>query len=199
MNPEINKIFDEKNERYQHLKARINPAEANIQLHNTLTGIANTVGRVSIIDSYSEFARLFDVENLTDNAPTIVTENKSIIIFDNFNYNKSYLVDLFYEYMDHVKTEAKNKTEGYPEIYQLLRETKMYYCDNTILKHYLNTRNMDIPDSLIESYEDNECYPMLMFIEKPNVIQVMSESKVHVINIFDVKTFISDYASMHRC
>ncbi len=55
---------------------------------------------IKSIQNFDEFKKYFDVTKLDeDGTPEIVCENKVVIIFDNQDYNETYLIDLYLEYL----------------------------------------------------------------------------------------------------
>jgi len=75
------------------------------------------------IIKFSDFLIYFDVDNLDeDKCPKIITDKKTIIVFDNQKYNETYLIDLIIEHGE------KNPS---------IKACELVYCDNPDIRRQL--------------------------------------------------------------
>lgn len=127
------------------------------------------------IEKFEDFSPLFNVGNLIDGQPEIVTKRPTIIIFDNEIFNNTYVVDLF------LLPAAKYAEE--------IKNVDFYYCDDIKVRTMLFRPEMrftddDLVDELLRrKIERDLIVPSVMFIiPEKEIIGIQVESMFLTIN-----------------
>lgn len=135
------------------------------------------------ITEFSDFEPLFDVQNLVDGQPQIITERPACIIFDNRKFNNTYVIDLF-------MLPATALAEK-------IKEIDFFYCDSVKIRTLLFAPQMRfvnedlIDEHLCDKIERELIEPAIMFIvPKENIIAVHRETTLLTINQQSVSQII---------
>jgi hypothetical protein len=127
-----------------------------------------------------------------DKTPAIIGDSNAIFIFDNEDYNQTYLIDLFIKVFNELKTE-------YPNANKLL-ETKIFYCFDfeTRTKVFLPSVKFDyetLTDDKKESVERESLYPSFLVVDKDlNVINSYAETFVPFDEFFVKKILVNEFS-----
>jgi len=106
------------------------------------------------IEKFEDFKNLFDVTNLDeDNSPKIITTKKSLLIFDNQNFNETYLIDLINQYFDESMINIPSLNIDF------------FYIDAPLVRAELFTPNIIEEEyDTIDNLERNFLVPTIMII-----------------------------------
>lgn len=126
------------------MKNQETPVFTTIEQHLKIYGFKK-------ITKSEHFAKYFDINDLDeDGTPKIVTETKTIIVFDNHKYNETYVIDLINNHIaEHNSVKAAD----------------LVYCDDPELRRSLFCPNIDKNDYItIENLEKDFLIPSIMII-----------------------------------
>lgn len=123
------------------------------------------------------FANLLNLNYLDDNLmPQIVTKNSSLIIFDNEDYNETYLIDLVKEYL---------------EANSIPTAIKIYYCDSLEIRLKIfkpkELENVTLFTNDRKEIERKIVPGFMLLFPKHNSVETVMESILHVLDKDDVR------------
>ena len=151
------------------------------------------------VENFIDLKKYFDIEILDeDKVPKITCDKKTCIIFDNTNFNETYLLDIFNE----IISDKNNEIIGR----QLETEIDFVYVDDFLIRTQLFTNrieqyqkeiNVSKADDLI--FEKENLIPGFMLINpETNEISFFKEfilstfDKISILNILNLTNFISE-------
>lgn len=147
--------------------------------------------------------KLFDYNNLDeDMSPKIITEENSVVVFDNVLYNSTYLIDIVNNAVNRIDEFCRSLQEGdmMLKIFDNIKNhTKYYYCNNPFTRSIIfNGKKHD--SELIRkdffNYERTNLKPCIMSLNKQrtdNQIIVMEENMLSTLKVEDVMKFLTNY------
>lgn len=126
---------------------------------------------VTKINSIDDLKKVMDFDEYHE--PNVVADGYSLIIMDNQNYNETYLIDTFEEFMNEEKEQ---------EVTDFFNKTKLYYVDSPEIKSYIMRMGEVVPIQNVEYLEKNELVPSLFILDKDrNDIGIRRESKISIL------------------
>ena len=126
---------------------------------------------VTKINSIDDLKKVMDFDE--HHEPNVVADGYSLIIMDNQNYNETYLIDTFEEFMNEEKEQ---------EVADFFNKTKFYYVDSPEIKSYIMRMGEVAPVQNVEYLEKNELVPSLFILNKDkNDIGIRRESKISIL------------------
>ncbi len=109
------------------------------------------INKVQKIDEFDKLTELFDLNQLDDEGtPSIVTERKTLIIFDNVDFNETYLIDVVNEFI-------KNNPNSIN-----LDEVDIFYIDDFQIKKDLFAPSVEIDKNAKKIFEKEHLIPCLI-------------------------------------
>lgn len=111
------------------------------------------------IEDLESLKNIFDWNYLDENKqPVIKVEKTTIIIFDAFVYNATYLLDIFNSIFESENVKQIN--------------ADVYYCDSVEVRNFLrNKGELDVPNSHLEEFE-RDYLPSGFMIVNPIVKEI---------------------------
>lgn len=126
---------------------------------------------VTKINSIDDLKKVMDFDE--HHEPNVVADGYSLIIMDNQNYNETYLIDTFEEFMNEEKEQ---------KVADFFNKTKFYYVDSPEIKSYIMRMGEVVPIQNVEYLEKNELVPSLFILDKDkNDIGIRRESKISIL------------------
>lgn len=81
------------------------------------------VHNVRKVEKFEELEKVFDLNVLDeDNTPAIVTDHKVVVLFDNMDFNETYLIDVVNKYLDEHASVANNVEFLYVDDFNIRRD-----------------------------------------------------------------------------
>lgn len=81
------------------------------------------VHNVRKVEKFEELEKVFDLKVLDeDNTPAIVTDHKVVVLFDNMDFNETYLIDVVNKYLDEHASVANNVEFLYVDDFNIRRD-----------------------------------------------------------------------------
>lgn len=81
------------------------------------------VHNVCKVEKFEELEKVFDLKLLDeDNTPAIVTDHKVVVLFDNMDFNETYLIDVVNKYLDEHASVANNVEILYVDDFNIRRK-----------------------------------------------------------------------------
>lgn len=81
------------------------------------------VHNVRKVEKFEELEKVFDLKVLDeDNTPAIVTDHKVVVLFDNMDFNETYLIDVANKYLDEHASVANNVEFLYVDDFNIRRD-----------------------------------------------------------------------------
>jgi hypothetical protein len=81
------------------------------------------VHNVRKVEKFEELEKVFDLKLLDeDNTPAIVTDHKVVVLFDNMDFNETYLIDVVNKYLDEHASVANNVEILYVDDFNIRRK-----------------------------------------------------------------------------
>lgn len=126
---------------------------------------------VTKINSIDDLQKVMNFDE--HHEPNVVADGYSLIIMDNQNYNETYLIDTFEEFMNEEKEQ---------KVADFFNKTKFYYVDSPEIKSYIMRMGEVVPIQNVEYLEKNELVPSLFILDKDkNDIGIRRESKISIL------------------
>jgi len=157
------------------------------------------VYKIQHVVDFIDLKKYFDIEILdADKTPKITCTKKTCIIFDNVDFNETYLLDIFNEIILDINTEFVLR--------KLEDEIDFIYIDDFLIRTQLFTnqiesyeKEINISEVVKKKFEKERLIPGFMVINpKTNEISFFKEfvlnifDKISILNILKLTNFISE-------
>lgn len=127
------------------------------------------------------FNSLINLNDLDENLmPKIVTEKTTLVIFDNEDYNETYLIDLVKNYLENNKISDKIEIKYIDNLDIRLK----IFAPKIQMQLFDNKNN---PTKRKEIEKANAIPAFMLILPKTNSIEIVKESFISVLNAEDVK------------
>lgn len=109
------------------------------------------------------------------------TDDLCFIMMDNRDYNQTYLIDLFNDYIESESIKQDSSS-------MLLDEMKVYYVDSIDIKSHVTNFGEPVEIEDPDRAEHFELYPTFLLVDKKsNTVNALKENIMSVLTVYDIE------------